>query len=34
MSRGKPKTEAERKASHKRKYGTDKVPARKHKNWK
>jgi len=34
MPKGKPKTEAQRKAAHQAKYGTKKVPARQHKNWK
>jgi len=34
MPKGIPKTEAQRKSTHKTKYGTSKLPARRHKNWK
>jgi len=34
MTKGKPKTTAQRKATHKAKYGTSKLPKKKHKNWK
>ena len=34
MPKGKPKTKTQRAVTHKAKYKTSKLPARKHKNWK
>jgi len=34
MPRGKPRTQAQRRARHKARYGTSKLPVKKHRNWK